>query len=194
MLSNRSTEDLRALDAAHHFHPFTDHGALRLDERRIIARADGVWLWDSEGNRILDGMAGLWCMQVGHGRQEIAEAVRAQMSELAYYNTFFKTSHEPVIELSRLLAELTPPQFEMFFFGSSGSDLNDTIVRMVRTYWDLMGKPGKKTILSRRNAYHGSTIAGASLGGMAAMHAQSGLPIPTSSTSRSPTGSVKAWR
>lgn len=178
MLSNRSTDDLRALDAAHHLHPFTDHGALAPAERRIITRADGVWLWDSEGNRMLDGMAGLWCVQVGHGRQEIVEAVRAQMSELAYYNTFFKTSHEPVIELSRLLAELTPPQFEMFFFGSSGSDANDTILRMVRTYWDIMGRPDKKTVISRRNAYHGSTVAGASLGGMAAMHAQSGLPIP----------------
>ncbi|MFZ1814806.1 MAG: aspartate aminotransferase family protein [Rhizobiaceae bacterium] len=178
MLSNISTEDLRALDAAHHLHPFTDHGALKLDERRVIVRADGVWLWDSEGNRIMDGMAGLWCMNVGHGRNEIIEAVRAQMAELSYYNTFFKTTNVPVIELSRILSEITPPQFNMFFFGGSGSDSNDTILRMVRTYWDLMGKPEKKTIISRRNAYHGSTIAGASLGGMAGMHAQSMLPIP----------------
>jgi len=178
MLTNRSTEDLRVLDARHHMHPFTDHGALTLAERRIIARADGVWLWDSEGKRYLDGMAGLWCMQVGHGRNEIADAVRAQLSELAYYNTFFKTSHQPVIELSTLLAQVTPPQFEMFFFGSSGSDSNDTILRMARTYWDILGKPTKKTIISRKNAYHGSSVAGASLGGMAGMHAQSGLPIP----------------
>ena len=178
MHSNLSTDDLRALDAAHHLHPFTDHGALGLAERRVIARADGVWLWDTEGNRMLDGMAGLWCVEVGHGRQEIVEAVRAQMSELSYYNTFFKTAHAPVIELSKVLTELTPPQFNMFFYGSSGSDSNDTIVRMVRTYWDLMGKPDKKTILSRVNAYHGSTVAAASLGGMAGQHGQSGLPVP----------------
>ena len=164
---NRSTEDLRALDAAHHFHPFTDHGALQTAERRVIAKADGVYLWDTDGNRLLDGMAGLWCTEVGHGRQEIVEAVRAQMSELSYYNTFFKTAHGPVIELSRVLSELTPPQFNMFFYGSGGSDSNDTIVRMVRTYWDLLGKPEKKTIISRVNAYHGSTVAAASLGGMA---------------------------
>ncbi len=176
--ANPSTEDLRALDAAHHFHPFTDHGALQPAERRVIARADGAYLWDTEGNRLLDGMAGLWCVQVGHGRQEIVEAVRAQMSELSYYNTFFKTAHGPVIELSRVLSELTPPQFNMFFYGSGGSDSNDTILRMVRTYWDILGKPEKKTVISRKNAYHGSTIAGASLGGMSYMHAQGGLPIP----------------
>ena len=175
MLLNRSTDDLRALDAAHHFHPFTDHEALKLAERRVISRADGVWLWDSEGNRIMDGMAGLWCTNIGHGRQEIADAVRAQMSELSYYNTFFKTTHEPVIHLSKLLSEVTPPQFNMFFFGASGSDANDTILRMVRTYWQLAGKPEKQAVISRKNAYHGSSVAGAALGGMAGMHAQAGM-------------------
>lgn len=178
MLHNLSTGDLQALDVAHHLHPFTDHGGLPAAERRVMVRADGVWLWDSEGNRILDGMAGLWCVQVGHGRQEIVEAVRAQMSELAFYNTFFKTTHEPAIHLSAKLAELMPEGINKVFFGTSGSDSNDTILRMVRTYWDLQGKPDKKIILSRHNAYHGSTVAAASLGGMSAMHAQSGLPIP----------------
>jgi putrescine---pyruvate transaminase len=178
MKHNVSTDDLRRLDAAHHLHPFTDHGALTLDQRRIITRADGVWLWDSEGNRILDGMSGLWCVNVGHGRREIIEAVRAQMSELSYYNTFFKTSHEPVIRLAEEVARVSPPHMNMVFFGGSGSDSNDTILRMVRTYWNQMGRPEKKTILSRFNAYHGSTVAGASLGGMAAMHAQGDLPIP----------------
>ena len=172
---NLSTADLRQKDAAHHFHPFTDHKTLGLDERRVIVRADGVWMWDSDGNRILDGMAGLWCVNVGHGRQEIVEAVRAQMSELSYYNTFFKTTTLPAIELSEMLAEITPPQFNMAFFGSSGSDGNDTVVRMVRTYWQLLGKPEKKIILSRVNAYHGSTVAAAALGGMAGMHAQGGV-------------------
>lgn len=172
---NLSTADLRRKDAAYHLHPFTDHKTLGVDERRVITRADGVWLWDSEGNRLMDGMAGLWCVNIGHGRQEMVEAVRAQMSELAYYNTFFKTTHEPAIHLSEALAEITPPQFNMTFFGGSGSDGNDTILRMVRTYWQLTGRPEKKVILSRVNAYHGSTVAGAALGGMIGMHDQAGL-------------------
>lgn len=172
---NLSTEDLRKKDAAFHFHPFTDHKTLGLDERRVITRADGVWLWDSDGNRIMDGMAGLWCVNVGHGRQEIVEAVRAQMSELSYYNTFFKTTSEPAIELSEMLSQITPPQFTMSFFGGSGSDGNDTVVRMVRTYWQMLGKPEKRIIISRENAYHGSTVAGAALGGMAGMHGQGGV-------------------
>jgi len=172
---NLSTADLREKDAAYHFHPFTDHKTLGLDERRVITRADGVWLWDSDGNRIMDGMAGLWCVNVGHGRQEIVDAVRAQMSELSYYNTFFKTTTEPAIRLSEMLAEITPPQFTMSFFGGSGSDGNDTVVRMVRTYWQMLGKPEKKIIISRENAYHGSTVAAAALGGMAGMHSQGGV-------------------
>jgi putrescine aminotransferase len=171
---NPSTHDLQLLDTAHHFHPFTDHGTLTAEQRRVIARADGVYLWDSEGKRYLDGMAGLWCVQVGHGRNEIAEAVSAQMRELAYYNTFFKTTHGPVIRLAEMLAELTPPQFNMAFFGSSGSDGNDTVLRMVRTFWQIEGKPSKRIVISRRNAYHGSSLAGAALGGMAGMHAQGG--------------------
>ncbi len=172
---NLSTQDLKAIDHRHHMHPFTDHGGTPVDDRRVITKADGVWLWDSEGNRILDGMAGLWCVNVGHGRQEIVEAVRAQMSELAYYNTFFKTTHPPAIALAEKLAEITPEHMKMVFFGNSGSDANDTVVRMVRTYWQLRGKPEKQVIISRKNAYHGSTVAGAALGGMSGMHGQGGM-------------------
>lgn len=178
MRVNVSSHDLKVSDHRHHLHPFTDHGALGVDERRIIARADGVWMWDTDGNRIMDGMAGLWCVNVGHGRTEIADAVRAQMSELAYYNTFFKTSHPPVIELSEVLAGIAPDHMNMVFYGGSGSDANDTVLRMARTYWDIMGKPDKKIIISRKNAYHGSTVAGTSLGGMGAMHGQGGPLIP----------------
>ncbi|WP_417767691.1 aspartate aminotransferase family protein [Stappia sp.] len=172
------TAELRARDAAHHMHPFSDTGALNREGVRVITGAEGVWLTDSDGNRYMDGMAGLWCCQVGHGRDEIADAVNQQMRELDYYNTFFKTSHPPVIALSEKLAELSPPQFNRVFFTSSGSEANDTVFRMVRTYWDLMGKPEKKTIIGRWNGYHGSTLAGTSLGGMTAMHGQGDLPVP----------------
>ena len=135
-------------------------------------------MWDSEGNKILDGMAGLWCVNVGYGRADLAEVARAQMCELPYYNTFFQTSHPPAIELAQLLAELAPEHMNQVFFTNSGSESIDTVVRTVRRYWELKGRPAKRTIISRKNAYHGSTVAGASLGGMKPMHLQGGLPIP----------------
>lgn len=172
------TAALRAVDAAHHIHPFTDTKELNAEGTRIITKADGVWLTDSEGNRILDGMAGLWCVQVGHGRPEIADAVHSQMLELSYYNTFFKTSHPPVIALAEKIAEVAPDHMKRVFFCSSGSEANDTVFRMVRHYWDQMGHPEKKAIIGRWNGYHGSTLAGTSLGGMKAMHEQGDLPVP----------------
>lgn len=178
-LSNQyPTDALQALDASHHLHPFTDHGALRKEGSRVIVKGEGVWLTDSDGNRIMDGMAGLWNVQIGHGRSEIADAVAAQMRELSYYNTFFKTTHPPVIELSEMIAKLAPEPYNQMFYVSSGSEANDTVLRLVRYYWDLKGKPEKKTVITRWNAYHGSTVAGTSLGGMKAMHAQGDLPIP----------------
>ncbi len=178
MSKTYETGDLQRRDSAHHWHPFTDTRKLSARGARVITSAEGVYLVDSQGNRLLDGMAGLWCVNIGYGRPELAAAASRQMTELPYYNTFFQTSHPPVIELSTTLAALTPGDLNRFFFTGSGSEANDTVVRLVRTYWDVVGKPDKKTIIARRNAYHGSTVAAASLGGMEAMHAQSGLPIP----------------
>ncbi|MBX6321072.1 MAG: aspartate aminotransferase family protein [Rhodospirillaceae bacterium] len=166
------------LDLRHHLHPFTHHLGLAKERPRIIVRADGVWLWDSDGNRILDGMAGLWCVNVGYGRTALAEAAYRQMLELPYYNTFFKTATPPAIELAEVLVELTPPGLNRVFYGSTGSDANDTIVRLVRHYWALEGRPQRQIIIGRENGYHGSTMVGASLGGMKYMHAQGGLPLP----------------
>lgn len=144
----------------------------------MITRAEGVYLYESGGRRILDGMSGLWCVNLGYGRRELADAAYQQMLELPYYNSFFQVAHPPAIELARLLAEVTPPQFEHVFFTGSGSEANDTVVRTVRHYWSVVGQPQRTVIISRRNAYHGSTMAGASLGGMKPMHEQGGLPIP----------------
>ncbi|MGE8331865.1 MAG: aminotransferase class III-fold pyridoxal phosphate-dependent enzyme, partial [Paraburkholderia nemoris] len=116
----RSTAEYRALDAAHHIHPFSDMGSLNRSGSRVIVKAQGVYLWDSEGNKVIDGMAGLWCVNVGYGRKELADAAYKQMLELPYYNTFFKTTHPPVIELSALLAELAPEAFNHFFYCNSG--------------------------------------------------------------------------
>ena len=176
--AQRSTEQWQAADAAHFLHPFTDFKALAGKGSRIITRADNIYLWDSEGRKVLDAMSGLWCVNVGYGQQALVDAAARQMRELPFYNAFFQTATTPAIELAELLAEVTPPQFQHVFFSGSGSEGNDTVVRMVRRYWDVLGQPQRQVIISRQNAYHGSTMAGASLGGMAGMHAQGGLPIP----------------
>jgi len=174
----RNTRQWQASDTAHFLHPFTDHRALAAQGSRIIRKGDGIYLWDSEGQRLLDAMSGLWCVNVGYGQQALVDAATRQLKELPYYNAFFQTATEPAIELAELMAQITPPQFGHVFFTGSGSEANDTIVRMARRYWDLRGQPERQVIVSRRNAYHGSTMAGASLGGMSGMHAQGGLPIP----------------
>jgi putrescine aminotransferase len=172
------THSLQQRDSAHYLHPFTDTQALAGRGARIITRGEGIYIWDSDGNKILDGMSGLWCVNIGYGRRELVDAAARQMTELPFYNSFFNTSVVPAIELAELLTEVTPPQFNHFFFTNSGSEGNDTILRMVRRYWDLKGKPEKKTLIARHNAYHGSTVCGASLGGMGYMHEQGDLPIP----------------
>jgi putrescine aminotransferase len=174
----RTTQDWQAADAAHFLHPFTDFQALARKGSRVIERGDNIWLWDSDGHKILDAMSGLWCVNVGYGQTALVEAATRQMQQLPFYNAFFQTATVPAIELAERLAQVTPPQFQHVFFSSSGSESNDTIVRMVRRYWDVLGQPQRSVIISRRNAYHGSTMAGASLGGMSDMHAQGGLPIP----------------
>lgn len=172
------TAELQRLDAAHHVHPFTDRAAMNKRGARVITKAEGIYLWDSEGNRLLDGMAGLWCVNLGYGRKDLVEAATRQLAQLPYYNTFFQTSHPPVIELASKLAEIAPGSLNHVFFAGSGSEANDTNIRLVRHYWASLGLPEKKIIIARKNGYHGSTVAAASLGGMAPMHGQGGLPIP----------------
>jgi putrescine aminotransferase len=178
MTTTRTTASWQAADSAHFLHPFTDFQSLAKKGSRIITKADNIYLWDSDGHKILDAMSGLWCVNVGYGQQALVDAAARQMQELPFYNAFFQTATVPAIALAEKLAEVTPPQFQHVFFSGSGSEGNDTVVRMVRRYWDVLGQPGKQVIISRHNAYHGSTMAGASLGGMSGMHAQGGLPIP----------------
>ena len=172
------TGTIQQLDSKHYLHPFTDFKDLNSRGARVMVRGDGIYLWDSEGKKILDGMSGLWCVNVGYGRTSISQAVYQQMETLPFYNSFFNTTNLPAVQLAAKLVEISPPQFNHVFFTGSGSEGNDTNLRMVRRYWDLMGFKERHTIISRHNAYHGSTVAGASLGGMDGMHAQGGLPIP----------------
>ncbi len=176
--TNPQTLAWQNLSNDHHLAPFSDFKQLKEVGPRIITHAKGVYLWDSEGHKILDGMAGLWCVAIGYGRDELADAASKQMRELPYYNLFFMTAHPPVLELAKVIAEIAPEGMNHVFFTGSGSEGNDTMLRMVRHYWAIKGQPNKKVIISRKNGYHGSTVAGASLGGMTYMHEQGDLPIP----------------
>ncbi len=173
---------IQALDSAHFLHPFTDFKDLATRGARVITRSEGIYVWDSEGEKLLDAMSGLWCVNVGYGRKELADAAHQQMMTLPFYNSFFQTTNVPAVRLATKLAEIAPTvgdrSFQHVFYSSSGSESNDSNVRMVRRYWDLLGQPQRKVIIGRLNAYHGSTMAGASLGGMSGMHAQGDLPIP----------------
>ncbi|WP_088742628.1 aspartate aminotransferase family protein [Cobetia sp. QF-1] len=177
-MASPDTTRLKALDSDHHLHPFTDFKALSEEGSRIITAASGVYIQDADGQRMLDGMAGLWCVNLGYGRQELVDAASQQMTQLPYYNTFFKTAHPPAIELAAELCRLAPDHINHVFFTGSGSEANDTMLRMVRRFWALKGKPEKQWIISRENGYHGSTVAGMSLGGMAPMHEQGGPCVP----------------
>ena len=172
---NRTTEQWQEIDSAHHLHPFTDYKSLAKEGSNIIVKADGVYLTNTDNKQFLDAMSGLWCVNVGYGRKILADVAYKQMQELPYYNSFFKTATAPSIELAQQLAEISPGDLNHAFFSSSGSEANDTVVRMVRRYWDLKGQPNKKTFISREYAYHGSTMTGMNLGGMTAMHEQGGM-------------------
>lgn len=177
-MEKKQTLDWQESDRRHYLHPFTDHKDLGTKGARVITSAEGVYIQDSEGNRILDGMAGLWCVSLGYGRQELVDAATRQMQQLPYYNSFFQTAHPPVIELSEVLSRISPAQFKHTFFTGSGSEANDTVIKLVRRYWDLLEQPQKRIIISRKNAYHGSTIAASSLGGMDEMHKQTAVLMP----------------
>ncbi|NIJ43286.1 putrescine aminotransferase [Parvibaculum indicum] len=175
---SNQTKRWQEIDARHHLHPFTTHADLAEKGARVITRAEGVYLYDSEGKRLIDGMAGLWCVQVGYGREELAEAGYKALKELPYYNAFFQTTTPYVAELSEKLAEVTPKGIDRFFFANSGSEGNDSAVKAIRYFWNLEGKPSKKIFIARKKAYHGVTMAAASLSGLTSMHPQADLPLP----------------
>jgi putrescine aminotransferase len=178
-LRNYDNAELRRLDIAHHLPAQADWKEIaELGGSRIITRAEGSMVFDAEGHALLDGMAGLWCVNIGYGREELAEVAYDQMRELPFYNTFFKTATPPPVMLAAKLAEKLGGDLQHIFFNNSGSESNDTVFRLVRHYWKLKGEPKRQIFISRWNAYHGSTVAGVSLGGMKMMHGQGNLPIP----------------
>ena len=170
-MSKLSNEALQASDKAHFLHPFSDFKEMGHNGTRLVSQAEDVYIHSSEG-KLLDGMSGLWCCNLGYSQQAIVDAVAKQLQELPYYNSFFQCSHPPAIQLAEELAKVAPDHINNVFYTNSGSEGNDTVIRLVRRYWDLKGQPDKRVIISRKNAYHGSTVAAASLGGMGFMHEQ----------------------
>ncbi|MEZ5918123.1 MAG: aminotransferase class III-fold pyridoxal phosphate-dependent enzyme [Parvularculaceae bacterium] len=177
-MTTNYTTHIQQLDNAHHLHPFSKHYELREQKPRVITKGEGVYLWDSEGNKILDGMAGLWCVQIGYGNEELAQIAYDTTKTLSYYNLFFQTTTPYAAELATLISEKTPPGLDQILFSSSGSEANDSAVKLIWYYWNLMGKPEKKAIISRDRSYHGSTVAGASMTGLPFMQGIFDLPLP----------------
>ncbi|MEQ1867294.1 MAG: aminotransferase class III-fold pyridoxal phosphate-dependent enzyme, partial [Micropepsaceae bacterium] len=151
--THNQTKHWQELDALHHIHPFTETQALNKKGVRVITKADGIYLWDSEGNRLIDGMSGLWCVTVGYGRKELAEAAYEAMLQLPYYNSFFQTTNPYATELAAKIASLLPAGLSRILFANSGSEANDTALKLIRYYWNLQGKPQKKIHISREYAY-----------------------------------------
>jgi adenosylmethionine-8-amino-7-oxononanoate aminotransferase len=177
---------LTELDRKHVFHPFTSIAAQRSGEPRVLAEGKGVWVRDASGRKVLDAMAGLWCVNVGYGREEIAQAMADQARRLAYAHGFLGNANEPAVRLAARVARLTPPGLDHAFFCNSGSEANDTLIKLVWYYWNLRGRPEKKKIVSRDGAYHGVTLGGTSLSGLPPMHALFDLPLPGFLHSRKP--------
>ena len=176
-IETSSAEQLDAIDRGSLLHPFTDFAAYKRDGGRTLVRGEHIYLIDSNGNEMLDGMSGLWCVNLGYSQPGIAAAVAEQLEKLPYYNSFFNCTTDTTVRMTEALRNLLPSGFNHVFFTNSGSEANDTNIRLAHRYFDLIGKPDKKLIIGRRNGYHGSTIAAASLGGMNNMHKQF-IPLP----------------
>jgi putrescine aminotransferase len=159
-------------DLAHLVHPLTEPRHLAATGPRIVVEGDGYWITDSEGRRLIDGFAGLWCVTVGHGRPEIIEAVRRQMETLEYHTTFHGLSTPPAIELAARLASMFPPEYGLdhVMFASGGSEANETLFKTVRLYWALRGQPSRHLIVSRTHGYHGLTLATMAATGIQPLH------------------------
>jgi len=169
---------LQKLDAEHQLHPFTNHEELHAAGTHIIGEGSGVWLQDQNGRRLLDGLAGLWCVNVGYGRRELIDAAHKQMERLCYYPSFFNSTTEPAIELAAKLSAVTPRRLNHAMFSNSGSEANETALKLIRAYWKLKGQPHRTKIVTREFAYHGVTLATASMTGLPGCQTPFDLPLP----------------
>ena len=185
-MSTKPTHSIEDVDRKHVFHPFSDPRRHEQDGGHMIVRGRGSTLWDSRGRSYLDAMAGLWCVNVGYGRSEMAEAIARQIERLSYYHGFSSMATEaPALLAERVLAS-TPVPMSKVFFGSSGSDANDTQAKLVWFYNNALGRPEKKKLVSRKRGYHGVTVLSAGLTGLANLHQGFDLPLPMIRHARAP--------
>jgi 4-aminobutyrate---pyruvate transaminase len=172
--------ELARKDVANHFHPYTNARAIEKDPPLVIVQGDGVEVIDDTGKRYIEGMAGLWCASLGFSEKRLADAAKRQMDVLPYYHTFSGKAHNVVAELSERLIEIAPTQAlrdGRIVYANSGSEANDTALKIVRYYHNAIGKPLKKKIIARVKGYHGVTLAAASMSGIPVMHQHFDLPI-----------------
>ena len=164
------TPDLWRKDRDHCIHPWTDFSTFKEKGSDIMAESEGAYVIDSDGGRYLDGIGGLWCVNIGYGRQEMAEAIAEQAKQLCYYSTFGHIASPPAATLAAKLAQLAPGSLNHAFFGTGGSMANDTAIRVIHFYFNRLGKKNKKHIISRVDGYHGSTYLTMSMTGVAFDH------------------------
>ena len=164
------TEDLWRKDRDHFIHPWTDFATFKEEGSTVMAESDGVYVFDTDGNRFMDGIGGLWCVNIGYANDEMAQTIADQVRRIPYYSTFTHLTTPPAAELAAKLAELSPGDLNHVFFGTGGSMSNDTAIRIIHFYFNRLGKPNKKQIISRTNAYHGSTYLAMSMTGVAFDH------------------------
>ena len=169
---------LQEIDARFHLHPFTHHDEMHARGTHVIVSGQGVYVQDALGRNLLDGLAGLWCVNVGYGRAEIIDAIAAQLRQLCFYPSFFNSTTEPAIRLAQRLAELAPERLNHTIFCNSGSEANETALKIIREFWRLRGQPQRTKILSRTFSYHGVTLATTSMTGLPGCYEPFGLPLP----------------
>jgi len=174
----RHLAELRRIDADHFLHPFTDHNDMHRAGTHVVRSASGCHVVDESGRRLLDGLAGLWCVNVGYGRSEIADAVQRQILELSFYPSFFNSTTEPAILLAEKLASHAPEGMSKVFFSNSGSEANESALKLIRAYNRIRGRREKTKILSRSFSYHGVCIATTSMTGLASCTDPFDLPLP----------------
>lgn len=170
--------DTRSRDISHHLHPYTNAVKHKEVGPLVIERGEGIHVYDDQGKRYIEGMAGLWSVAVGFNETRLVEAATRQMQKLPFYHTFTHKANAPSIELAGKLVELTQGAMSGVFFTNSGSEANDTVIKMVWYYNNALGRPEKKKIIARKRAYHGVTVASASLTGLAPNHKGFDLPLP----------------
>jgi len=167
-----------ARDIAYTLHPYTDHKEHLKTGPLVISRGKGVRVWDDQGKEYIEAVAGLWCAALGFDNERLVEAAARQMRQLPYYHSFTAKSHEPMVDLAEMLIERAPAPMSKVFFANSGSEANDSVIKMLWYMHNAVGKPQKKKIISRLKGYHGITLASASLTGLPANHKLFDLPLP----------------